>query len=98
MTLTAASVMPDLESSGDGCRGERMLRLRFDMRPQMAIADRLQECGKLFRTLGARLHFDATIRKVSHPADHVEALCDLFHGIPKADALHMSFVENLSRC
>src|SRR4051812_37968198 len=88
--------MPDFKSADTWHLGEVMLVLLFDVRAQFAFADCFQERRQFVGFTGG-LKFDAAIRKIAHPACNIEALGDVFHGVAKADALHVAAEEDLLR-
>ena len=70
--------------------------LLVDMRTQLAFHHGIQERKNLAFRAGD-LKFDATVRKISHPADYIEPFGKLPDRPPKPNALDIALVKNLKR-
>ena len=66
------------------------------MSAQFALSDGVEE-GAHFVFFAGGQKLDPAIAQVAHGAGDIEALCYLPDGIAEADALNISFVENLNR-
>jgi hypothetical protein len=87
--------MPDFETAKFGGVGERCFGLLPDVSTQLALADRFQK-GAHFVFFSCREELDAAVAEIPHGTRDIEAFRDLPDGIAKADALDVSFVENLN--
>src|SRR3954453_22846154 len=65
---------------------ERVLGGFANVRPQFALADRINECAD-FLLLSGHLHFHPAVEEVAHPAFDVKALGDVPDSPSKADSL-----------
>jgi len=88
--------MANFESARDWDGLEGRFGLLSDMSAQLALVDRFEK-GSEFVWLTICLQLHSPVGKVPHPPGDVEAFRDLFNGIAKADALHVTFVEDSFR-
>ncbi len=87
--------MPDFETAEVGRIGKRRFGMLLDVRAKLALRDRLEERSHLALLAGC-LECHSAITEIPDGARDVEPLRDLLYGIAKADALDVSFVENLN--
>src|SRR5437667_12550746 len=88
--------MADFKTS----RGNRCFQFVFglppNMRMQLALCDRLEECTHLL-FLSSRLKFYTPVWKIAYPAGHIEAFDNTPHSPTKPYALDIAFVKYLKR-
>jgi hypothetical protein len=93
---TAISLIADFKSMHRWRVDKRRDLLLFDMCAQFALHDRFQERSHLV-VRAIEMHFDTPIAQVPDPASNIESLRDMSDGIAKANALHITFEEDLHR-
>jgi hypothetical protein len=95
-TATADSIIPDFETAKVGGIGKRCFGMLPDVGAQLALADGFHE-GAHFVFFARGHELDAAIAQIPHGTCDIEALGYVPDGIAKANALDVSFVENLNR-
>ena len=87
--------MPDFETAEAGCIEKRRFGMLLDVCAKFALHDRLKERSHLALLAGC-LECHSAVTEIPDGARDVEPLRDLLYGIAKADALDLSFIENLN--
>ena len=88
--------MPDFEPAERRRIGERRFAVLLNMSAQFALPDGFEE-RTYFVSFAESHEFDPAIAQIAHKTGDIEALGYLSDSITEADALNVSFIENLSR-